>query len=390
MQNTPILEIPLIASSQAQKHVTHNEALMTLDALLHLSVVQRDLQEPPVSPSQNARYIVGLNPVGDWSEHALEIAIYRDEEWSFFQPKIGWISFLQSERVLIIWDGIDWVNASAQADIGTQFQRIAVNAPIDEDIFLVVKGNTILFTHDDQHTTDPNNIVMTMNKKTEADKAAILLQTNFQGRAEIGLNGQDDFSIKTSNDGANWKTAFSVDGASSQATIHENLLIGEGTHIASGLTISKFNPSISLKDLGGQGAAHSGVFSWRDGDDNEKAWMGLGSNGNTLFSFLTHYPDGLSFVTYGGSFPIEFKQHNSVRLKIHTNGNVGIHHTAPTTPLHVGGAIRVGTATITELPSPSVSGMGAIIMVSNEAGGPTLAFSDGTNWLRFQDRSIVT
>ena len=33
---------------------------------------------------------------------------------------------------------------------------------------------------------------------------------------------------------------------------------------------------------------------------------------------------------------------------------------------------------------------GAIIYVSDETGGATLAFSDGTNWLRVQDRATVS
>ena len=31
-----------------------------------------------------------------------------------------------------------------------------------------------------------------------------------------------------------------------------------------------------------------------------------------------------------------------------------------------------------------------IVFVINEVGGPTLAFSDGTNWRRVQDRAIIT
>jgi hypothetical protein len=33
---------------------------------------------------------------------------------------------------------------------------------------------------------------------------------------------------------------------------------------------------------------------------------------------------------------------------------------------------------------------GHVVYVSNEAGGATLAFSDGTNWRRAQDRAIVS
>jgi hypothetical protein len=36
-ETTNRLELPFLASGQAQKHVTHNEALAQLDALVHLS-----------------------------------------------------------------------------------------------------------------------------------------------------------------------------------------------------------------------------------------------------------------------------------------------------------------------------------------------------------------
>jgi hypothetical protein len=49
------------------------------------------------------------------------------------------------------------------------------------------------------------------------------------------------------------------------------------------------------------------------------------------------------------------------------------------------------------LPSYTVLGVpaasdyeGALIYVSDEAGGKTLAFSDGTNWRRVQDRAIIS
>ena len=31
-----------------------------------------------------------------------------------------------------------------------------------------------------------------------------------------------------------------------------------------------------------------------------------------------------------------------------------------------------------------------IVFVTNESGGPTMAFSDGVNWRRVQDRAIIT
>ncbi|KKM25255.1 hypothetical protein LCGC14_1596850, partial [marine sediment metagenome] len=44
------LTLPFLQPSQAQKHVTHNEALQRLDLLVQLSVLDRDLTAPPGSP----------------------------------------------------------------------------------------------------------------------------------------------------------------------------------------------------------------------------------------------------------------------------------------------------------------------------------------------------
>lgn len=39
---------------------------------------------------------------------------------------------------------------------------------------------------------------------------------------------------------------------------------------------------------------------------------------------------------------------------------------------------------------PPATTPGQLIFVSNETGGATVAFSDGTNWRRVQDRVIVS
>lgn len=51
--------------------------------------------------------------------------------------------------------------------------------------------------------------------------------------------------------------------------------------------------------------------------------------------------------------------------------------------------------TVATLPDPAsydpeLGGRAAFIYVSDESGGSTLAFSDGTNWRRVQDRTIVS
>jgi hypothetical protein len=51
--------------------------------------------------------------------------------------------------------------------------------------------------------------------------------------------------------------------------------------------------------------------------------------------------------------------------------------------------VQPDSYTVTTLPDP-VQNVRVTIYVSNETGGATLAFSDGTNWRRVQDRAIVS
>ena len=83
MPNTVSLGLPLLVAEQAQKHVTHNEALRALDALVQLSVKDRDLASPPDLPADGDRYIVASSPTGVWAGHAADIAVWQDGAWDF-------------------------------------------------------------------------------------------------------------------------------------------------------------------------------------------------------------------------------------------------------------------------------------------------------------------
>jgi hypothetical protein len=71
------------------------------------------------------------------------------------------------------------------------------------------------------------------------------------------------------------------------------------------------------------------------------------------------------------------------------NEYVGIGVSEPTTCLHVMGPVRVGSYGIAILPDAAATGAGSLIYVSDEVGGPVMAFSDGTDWRRMTDRAVV-
>ncbi|KIT16312.1 DUF2793 domain-containing protein [Jannaschia aquimarina] len=78
MESSVNLSLPYIQPSQAQKHVTHNEALRVLDALVQPVVADRPLAAPPGTPEEGARYIVDDPATGDWAGQDGKVAWRTD------------------------------------------------------------------------------------------------------------------------------------------------------------------------------------------------------------------------------------------------------------------------------------------------------------------------
>jgi hypothetical protein len=108
MADTLNLGLPLIAGDQAQKHITHNEALVALDAVVQLSVLDRTRTSPPGSPANGDRHIVAAGPSGAWSDMAGRIAMWIDGSWEFYQPREGWHAWVVAEGATAIYTGSGW------------------------------------------------------------------------------------------------------------------------------------------------------------------------------------------------------------------------------------------------------------------------------------------
>lgn len=110
MANTPKLALPYIATGQAQKELTHNDALSDLDALVQLRVLDRDLATPPASPADGAAYIVPSSPTGLWSGQAGKLAFYFSG-WRFKTPLAGFRAYVVDEAIYVYYNGSAWVAA---------------------------------------------------------------------------------------------------------------------------------------------------------------------------------------------------------------------------------------------------------------------------------------
>jgi len=104
MDRTGRYGFPLLSAGQAQKEVTHNEALLQIDRMLHVAVATRGSNEPPAAPSQTASYIVGSAPTGAWTERADCLASYDGTGWTFTNPVRGCLAWIIGEAVFSVYD----------------------------------------------------------------------------------------------------------------------------------------------------------------------------------------------------------------------------------------------------------------------------------------------
>src|SRR3546814_19105698 len=79
----------LLAAAQAQKEVTHNEALTLLDALVQPVVEAGPQNSPPLAPAVGQCWLVGAAPTAEWSEAAGTIALWTAGGWPFVEPFSG-------------------------------------------------------------------------------------------------------------------------------------------------------------------------------------------------------------------------------------------------------------------------------------------------------------
>ncbi|MCZ4352272.1 hypothetical protein O4H61_07055 [Roseovarius aestuarii] len=89
---------------------------------------------------------------------------------------------------------------------------VGINTTADGTNKLAIASEASLFSHDGAGHQ------IKVNKASTADTAALLFQTNWSGRAEMGLTGQNEFTVKVSDDGSVWTEALRINGVTGSLT----------------------------------------------------------------------------------------------------------------------------------------------------------------------------
>lgn len=95
-ETSPRLALPLLQTAQAQKEITHNEAITALDALVQAVVEDVPLTVPPANPIDGSVYIVAASASGDWSGQDGSLAMRINGGWQYLAPFDGltvWLKF---------------------------------------------------------------------------------------------------------------------------------------------------------------------------------------------------------------------------------------------------------------------------------------------------------
>lgn len=247
MESSPNLVLPYIMPSQAQAHVTHNEAIRALDALVQMSAESRALTAPPASPTEGMRHIVGTPATGDWFGHDGELAAWQDGGWVFFTPKEGWRCWCADEQVQLVHSAGAWIVQPVGAT-PTGIEELGVNTTADGTNRLAVRADATLLTNED------GDHRLAINKAASGDTASIIFQTGFAGHAEIGLTGSDDLAVRASPDGSIFVDALVVESESGRVTMPASAFLSD-------YAINLYDDS---GRFGGAGATDVaiGSFSW--------------------------------------------------------------------------------------------------------------------------------
>lgn len=258
------LELPYLAAGQMQKHVTLNEALTRLDALVQTAVASRTTTSQPPTPVDGALWILPAGATGaDWEGWPAGTLVRAEGGgWSVVATPEGLVVLVVDTAELLVrhWDG--WVALGRRLGEVQDLGRLGVGATADSGNPFLARLNNALWTARETASGGSGDLRLTLNKETAGDVLSLLFQSGYGGRAELGLVGDDDLRLKVSADGSNWRDVFAVDRGTGRMVFAQ----GAGRRIVTAFSTSgsyvvpDWARSVEAVAVGGGGGGGDGAF----------------------------------------------------------------------------------------------------------------------------------
>uniref|UniRef100_UPI0025BB77FE DUF2793 domain-containing protein n=1 Tax=Brevundimonas sp. UBA2416 TaxID=1946124 RepID=UPI0025BB77FE len=258
------LALPYLAAGQMQKHVTLNEALTRLDAIVQTVVVSRTTTAQPGAPDDGGLWILPSGATGaDWSTRPVG-ALMRAEGggWTVVEAGDGLIALVADADEVVVRHGGDWSPLGARLGVAQALSRLGIGTTADAGNPFAARLNTALWTALEAWAGGTGDLRLTLNKEATGDVLSLLFQSGWGGRAELGLVGDDDLRLKVSADGSSWHDAFAVDRATGRTTFAQ----GAGRRAVAVLTadgsyaVPVWARSVEAVMVGGGGGGGGGAF----------------------------------------------------------------------------------------------------------------------------------
>lgn len=332
------LSLPYLMPAQAQKHVTVNEALRALDALVQTRVLSRAVNAEPSSPEAGDAYVLPAGPDGSawdgFAEH--DLVAFQDGAWARFPPRVGWRAYIADEDRLAVFDGTAWRTLDELIETLQNLSLLGIGTTADAANPFSARLNAALWTALETGAGGTGDLRYTLNKEAAGNVLSLLFQSGWSGRAEMGLIGSENFAIKMSTDGASFIEALTVTGSGkvgiNTASPTDVLHIKNDGEIKTRIQVEN-----DLSSTNGQAqiqarsdAANFFILSHGSGITLNRWGAGLaGWN-----EFLSFSGNGLALGSFGAQ-PMRLGTDSTTRLFLSGSGEIGVGTDTPTEALDI-------------------------------------------------------
>jgi hypothetical protein len=162
----------------------------------------------------------------------------------------------------LVFDGGSWRDLGHYARTLDRLSRLGIGTAPDDLNRLSAKVNASLFSALTTEEGGTGDLRFVLNKGGAGNVLSQVYQREFRGRAETGLIGSDDFSLRVSPDGSQWRDAMIVDHATARVSFPGGLASLPGRNL-----LTNADCRINQRAFGG-GALSAGAFGydrWRAG-----------------------------------------------------------------------------------------------------------------------------